>query len=68
MGKHCSKIDTTSPAEKDERSVNKSPSRKINTEDDLKATILNLSKEIRELKQEHFSIGFKHHRFYSNPD
>ena len=32
--KHCSKIDTTSPAEKEERSVNKSPSREINAEDD----------------------------------
>ena len=27
VSKHCSKIDPTSPAEKEERSVNKSPSR-----------------------------------------
>ena len=46
-----SKIGTT-PAEKEDRSVNKSPSREINVEDDLKTTILNLSEQIRELQQE----------------
>ena len=49
-------------------SVSKSPSREINAEDDLKTTILNLSKLIRELKQEHLSTSFQHHRFYSNPN
>ena len=34
VSKYCSKIDTTSRAEKEERSVNKSPSREINAEDD----------------------------------
>ena len=45
VSKHCSKIDTitTTPAEMEERSINKSSSRKINGEDDLKSTILNLS-------------------------
>ena len=54
VSKHCSKIDTTTttPAETEERSVNKSSSREINGEDDLKTTILNLSKQIQELKQE----------------
>ena len=51
VSKHCSKIDTTSPAEKEERSVKKSPSLEINAEDDLKTTILNFSKQIQELKQ-----------------
>ena len=68
LGKHCRKTDTTSPAEKEKRSVNKSPSREINVEDDLKATILNLSKQIQELKQERLSTSFQHHRFYSNLD
>ena len=66
--KYCSKIETTSPAEKEETSVNKSPSREINAEDDLKTTILNLSKQIQELKQECLSTSFQHHRLYSNPD
>ena len=66
--KYCSKIETTSPAEKEETSVNKSPSREINAEDDLKTTILNLSKQIQELKQERLSTSFQHHRFSSNPD
>ena len=60
--KHCTKIDTTPPAEKEERSVNKSPSREINAEDDLKTTILNLPKQIRELKQERLSTGLQHRR------
>ena len=69
VSKHCSKIDTTTtPAEKEERSVNKSSSREINGEDDLKTTILNLSKQIQELKQERLSTSFQHRRFYSNPD
>ena len=51
VSEHCSKIDTTSPAEKEERSVKKSPSLEINAEDDLKTTILNFSKQIQELKQ-----------------
>ena len=55
-------------AEKEERSVNKSPSRKINAKHDLKTTILNLSKQIRELKQGRSSTTSQHHRFYSNPD
>ena len=57
VSKHCSKIDTTSPAEKEERSVNKSPSREINAEDDrifVKADILRPS----------FLRGFV---VYSNP-
>ena len=29
---------------------------------------MNLSKQIRELKQERLSTSFQHHRFYSNPD
>ena len=57
VSKYCSKIDTTSRAEKEERSVNKSPSREINAEGDLKTTILNLSKQIQVLKQERI-IGF----------
>ena len=70
VSKHCSKIDTTSPspAEKEERSVNKSPSREIDAEDYLQTTILDLSKQIQELKQEHLSPSFQHHRFYSSPD
>lgn len=43
-------------------------SREINAEDDLKTTILNLSKPIREVKQECFSTSFQHYRFCSNPD
>ena len=66
VSKYCSKIDTTSRAEKEERSVNKS--REINAEGDLKTTILNLSKQIQVSKQERLSIRFQHHRFYSNPD
>ena len=61
--KHCSKIGTTSAENRD-----KSPSREINAEDDLKTTILNLSKPIREVKQERFSTSFQHYRFCSNPD
>ena len=68
VSKHCSKIDTSSPAEKEDRSVNKCPSRDINAEDDLKTAILNLSKQIQELKQEGLSFSFQDHRFYSNPD
>ena len=69
VSKHCGKIDTaTTPAEMEERSVNKSSYREINGEDDLKTTILNLSKQIQELKQERLSTSFQHHRFYSNPD
>ena len=69
VSKHCSKIDTTTtPAEKEEGSVNKSSSCEINGEDDLKTTILNLSKQIQELKQERLSTSFQHRRFYSNPD
>ena len=49
-------------------SVSKSPSREINAEDDLKTTILNLSKQIRELQKEHSSTSSQHHKFYSNPD
>ena len=51
VDKHCSKTDTTSPAEKEEKSVNKPPFCELNAEDDLKTTILNLSKQICELKQ-----------------
>ena len=70
VGKHCSKIGITStaPAETEERRVNKSSSREINREDDIKTTILNLSKQIQELKQERLSTSFQHHMFYSNPD
>ena len=68
VSKHCSKIYPTSPAEKEERSVNKSPSPEINAQDDLKTTIWNLSKQIQELKQERLSTSFQHHRFYSNPE
>ena len=52
VSKHCSTIGptTTTLAETEERSVNKSSSREINGEDDLKTTILNLSKQIQELK------------------
>ena len=46
VSKHCCKIDTIPPAEKEERSVNKAPSREINAGDDLKANILSLSKQI----------------------
>ena len=63
VSKHCRKIDTTSPAEKEKRSVNKSLSRKINAEDDPKTIILNLSKQIQEFKQECLSTSFQH-RFY----
>ena len=49
-------------------SANKCPSRDINAEDDLKTAILNLSKQIQELKQEGFSTSFQDHRFYSNPE
>ena len=63
-----SKIDTTRD-EKDAKSVKRvSPSCEINAEDDLKTTILNLSKQIRELQQRRSSTSFQHHRFYSNPD
>ena len=58
VSKHCRKIDTTSPAEKEKRSVNKSLSRKINAEDDPKTIILNLSKQIQEFKQECLSASF----------
>ena len=53
ISKHCNKIGTTTttPAETEERSVYKSSSREINGEGDLKTTILNLSKQIQELKQ-----------------
>ena len=70
VSKHCSKIDTTTTtlAETEEKSVNKSSSCEINGEDDLKTTILNLSKQIQELKQERLSTSFQHHRFYPNPD
>ena len=70
VSKHCSKIDTTTttPAETEERSVNKSSSCEINGEDDLKTTILNLSKQIQELKQECLETSFQHHGFYSNSD
>ena len=47
VSKHFRKIDTTSPAEKEEKSVSKSPSREINEEGDLKTTILNFSKQIQ---------------------
>ena len=53
-----SKIGTT-PAEKEERSVKKSSFCEINLENDLKATILNLSKQIRELQQECSSTNFQ---------
>ena len=70
VSKHCSIIDTTTAtlAETEERSVNKSSSREINGEDDLKTTILNLSKQIQELKQERLSTSFQHHKFYSTRD
>ena len=70
VSKHSSTIDTTTTtlAETEERSVNKSSSREINGEDDLETTILNLSKQIQQLKQERLSTSFQHHRFYSNPD
>ena len=69
VSEHCSKIDsTTTPAEKEEKSVNKSSSCEINGEDHLKTTILNLSKQIQELKQDSLSTNFQHRRFYSNPD
>ena len=42
------KFDTTS-AEKEKRRANKSPSREINAEDNLKNTTLNISKENGEL-------------------
>ena len=69
FSKHCSKIDTTTtPAEKEEGSVNESSSSEINGQGDLKTTILNLSRQIQELKQERLSTSFKHRRFYFNPD
>ena len=70
VSKHCSIIDstTTTLAETEERSVNKPSSCEINGEDDLKTTILNLSKQIQELKQERLSTSFQHHRFYPNSD
>ena len=68
VSKHWSKTDTIPPAEKKERSVNKSPSCEINTENDLKTTILNLSKQIQELKQQRLSTSFQDHRLYSNLD
>ena len=69
VSKHCSKIDTTTtPAEKEERSVNKSSSCEINGEDNLKTTIRNFSKQIQELQQERLSTSFQHRRFYSNPN
>ena len=37
-------------------------------QDDFKTTILNLSKQIQELKQKHLSTSFQRHRFYSNTD
>ena len=67
VSKHYSKIDTTQ-AEKEERSINKSPSREIDAEDDLKTTILNISTQIRDLQHKRSSTSFQHHRFYSNPD
>ena len=67
FSKCCSKIDTTSSAEKEEKNVSKSPSCEINAENDLKTTIFNLPKQIRELKQERFSTSFQNHRFNSNP-
>ena len=54
--------------EKEERSVNKLPSSKINAEDDLKSTILNLFKQIQELQQEQSSASFQDQRFYSKSD
>ena len=63
--KHCSKIGSKSAENKE---TNLSLSREINAEDDLKTTILNLSKPIREVKQECFSTSFQHYRFCSNPD
>ena len=63
FSKHCRKIDTTSPVEKEKRSVNKSLSRKVNAEDDPKTIILNVSKQIQEFKQECLSTSFQH-RFY----
>ena len=70
VSKHCSKTDTTTttPVETEETSVNKSSSRETNGEDDLKTTILNLSKQIQEFKQERLSTSFQDHRFYFNPD
>ena len=47
ISKHRSKTDTT-PAEKNKRSVKNTSSCEINAEDDLKTTILNLSKQILE--------------------
>ena len=67
FSKCCSKTDTTSPAKKEVRNVNKSPSCEINAENDLKTTIFNLSKQIRKLKQERLSTSFQNHRFNSNP-
>ena len=64
VSKHCSKIDTTTTqAEKEERSVNKSSSCEINGEDNLKTTIRNFSKQIQELQQERLSTSFQHRRF-----
>ena len=67
VSKHCGKIAST-PAEKEEKRVNKSPFCEINAEDDLKTTILNLFKQIRELQQERSSTSFQRHRFYYNLD
>ena len=69
VSRHCSKIDTstTTPAETEERSVNKSSSHEINGQDNLKTTILSPSKQIQEFKQECLSTSFQYHRFYSNP-
>ena len=41
----------TMPAEKEKRSAKKSPSREFNAADDLKTTLLNLSKQILEPSQ-----------------
>ena len=72
VSQHFSRIDTAL-AEKEERSVNKSPSLEINAEGNLQTIltydlILNLSKQIRELHKEHLFTSFQYHRFYSNPD
>ena len=58
----------TASGEKEKRRVNKSPSSKINAEDDLKSTILNLFKQIQELQQEQSSASFQDQRFYSKSD
>ena len=52
FSKHCRKIDTTTtPAKKEKGIDNESSSCEINGQDDLKTTILNLSRQIQELKQ-----------------